>query len=37
MDLVLRAHNLGEQHIGEVLLIAPTAEIAASKQAEFNI
>ena len=36
MDLVLRAHNLGEQHIGEVLLIAPTAEIAASKQAELQ-
>ena len=36
MDLVLRAHNLGEQRIGEVLLIAPTADIAASKQAELQ-
>ncbi len=36
MDLIMRAHDLGEQRIGEVLLIAPTERIAASKKAELQ-
>ena len=36
MDLILRTHNLGEQRMGKVLLIAPTEQIAASKQAELQ-
>ena len=36
LDLVMHAHDLAEQRIGEVLLIAPAAQIAAAKQAQLQ-
>ena len=36
MDLILLAHNLAEQRIGEALLIAPAEQIAAAQQSQLQ-